>query len=83
MKLGKTVKNMGNVLAKIVKKSIFSKMRLNQFTNVETRFISFKDLSCISRSKRIFRQYLKCLLYSCNSANWFLDELKEYRGMKL
>ena len=28
MKLGKTLKNMGNVLAKIVKKSIFSKMKL-------------------------------------------------------
>ena len=28
MKLGKTVKNMGSVLAKIVKKSIFSKMKL-------------------------------------------------------
>ena len=27
MKLGKTLKNMGNVLAKIVKKSIFSKMK--------------------------------------------------------
>ena len=26
-KLGKTLKNMGNVLAKIVKKSIFSKMK--------------------------------------------------------
>ena len=64
MKLGKTVKNMGNVLAKIVKKSIFSKMRLNQFTNVETRFISFKDLSCILRSKRIFRQYLKFHAFS-------------------
>ena len=28
MKLGKTLKNMGNVLAKIVKKSVFSKMKL-------------------------------------------------------
>ena len=28
MKLGKTFKNMGNVLAKIVKKSVFSKMKL-------------------------------------------------------
>ena len=28
MKLGKTLKNMGNVLAKIMKKSIFSKMKL-------------------------------------------------------
>ena len=28
IKLGKTLKNMGNVLAKIVKKSIFSKMKL-------------------------------------------------------
>ena len=29
MKLGKSLKNMGNVLAKIVKKSIFNKMKLN------------------------------------------------------
>ena len=36
MKLGKTLKNMGNVLAKIVKKSIFSKIKLNQFTSEET-----------------------------------------------
>ena len=28
MKLGKTLKNMGNALAKIVEKSIFSKMKL-------------------------------------------------------
>ena len=28
MKLGKTLKNMGNLLAKIVEKSIFSKMKL-------------------------------------------------------
>ena len=28
MKLGKTLKNMGNVLAKIVKKFIFSKIKL-------------------------------------------------------
>ena len=28
MKLGKTLKNMGNVLAKIVKRFIFSKMKL-------------------------------------------------------
>ena len=28
MKLGKTLKNMGNVQAKIVKKSIFSKVKL-------------------------------------------------------
>ena len=28
MKLGKTLKNVGNVLAKTVKKSIFSKMKL-------------------------------------------------------
>ena len=35
MKLKKTLKNMGNVLTKIVKKFIFSKE--------ETHFISFKD----------------------------------------
>ena len=29
IKLGKTLKNMGNVLAKIVKKSIFSKMKFS------------------------------------------------------
>ena len=34
MKLGKILKNMGNVLAKI---------KTYQFTNEETRFISFKD----------------------------------------
>ena len=55
---------MGNVLAKIVKKSIFSKIKLNQFTSEETRLISFKELSCILRSKRIFRQYLKFRVFS-------------------
>ena len=30
MKLGKTLKNIGNVLAKIVKKSIVSKMKLTR-----------------------------------------------------
>ena len=35
-----------------------------QFTNEETHFISFKDLSCILRSKRIFRQYLRFPAFS-------------------
>ena len=46
---------MDNVLAKIVKKSIFSEMKL---TIEEMRFISFKDLSCILRSSNAFSVYI-------------------------
>ena len=47
---------MGNVLAKIMKKFIFSKMEFAlPVSNEETHFISFKDLSCFLRSKRILR----------------------------
>ena len=35
-----------------------------RFTNEETRFISFKDLSCFVRSKRFFRQYVKFHAFS-------------------
>ena len=35
-----------------------------QFTNEETYFILFKDLSCILRSTHIFRKYLKCHAFS-------------------
>ena len=56
---------MGNVLAKIVKTFIFSKMNLPcWFTNEETGFISFKDLSC--RSTRIFRQQVIEILATQN-----------------
>ena len=64
MKLGKTLKSMDNVLAKIEKKSIFSKIKPISLTNEEMYFISFRDLSCILRSKRIFMQYLKFYAFS-------------------
>ena len=35
-----------------------------RFTNEEMRFITFKDLPCILRSKRIFRQYVKLHAFS-------------------
>ena len=35
-----------------------------RFTSEETGFISFEDLSCILRSRRIFRQYLKFHAFS-------------------
>ena len=44
MKLGKTLKNMGNVLAKIVKKSIFSKIKLTSLL-VKKR-ASFPSKNC-------------------------------------
>ena len=52
-------------LQKLRKISFLVKWNLPcRFTNEETRFISFKDLSCILRSKRIFRQYLKFHAFS-------------------
>ena len=64
MKLGKALKNMGNVLAKIVKNSIFSKMKLISLL-IEKR-ASFPSKICpvFSRSKLIFRQYLKVHAFS-------------------
>ena len=60
VKLGKTLKNTGKALTKIVNNSILlNRISSCRFTNEETRFISFKDLSCILSSKLIFRQYLK------------------------
>ena len=64
MKLGKTLKNMDNVLAKIEKKSIFSKIKPISLTNEEMHFIFFRDLSSILRSKCIFMQYLKFHAFS-------------------
>ena len=58
MKLGKTLKNTGNVLAKIVKKSIFSKVKLTSL------LMKKRDLSYIIRSKCIFRQYSKFNAFS-------------------
>ena len=44
MKLGKTLKNMGNALAKIVKKSIFSKMKLTSL--LMKKRSSFPSMIC-------------------------------------
>ena len=52
-------------LQKLWKSSFLVKWNLPcRFTNKETHFISFKDLSCIWRSKPIFRQYLKFHAFS-------------------
>ena len=54
MKLGKTLKNMGEVLAKIVKKSIFSKMKLislimkNHASFHSRIYLVFSDLNAFS-----------------------------------
>ena len=65
VKLGKTLKNMGNFFAKIVKSSFLIKQNWRfRFTNEETRIIFFKDLSCTLWSKRISRQYLKFYAFS-------------------
>ena len=42
VEVGKTLKSIGNILEKIVKKPIFSERKL---TNEETHFIFYKDLS--------------------------------------
>ena len=83
VKLGKTLENMSSALAKIVKKFISSKINLPcRFTNEETRFISLKDLSCILRCKRIFRQYVKFHTFSI-LATQLTRAVKNTKGMKL
>ena len=63
MKLGKTFKNVGNFLAKIVKKSIFSKMKLAGL--LMKKHTSFPSKICrVLRSKRTFKQYLKFHAFS-------------------
>ena len=56
IKLGKTLKNMGNVLTKIVKKSIFSKMKLTSLLMKKRASFPSKICPVFLRSKRIFRQ---------------------------
>ena len=64
MKLEKTHKNVDSVLPKIVKKSIFSKMKLTSL--LMKKHASFPSKICpdFLRSKRIFRQYLKFHAFS-------------------
>ena len=64
MKLGKTPKNMGNVLAKIVKKSIFGKMKLTSLLMKKRVSILSKICPVFLRSARILRQYLKFNAFS-------------------
>ena len=78
IKLGKILKNMGNVLPKIVKKSIFSKMKLTSL--LMKKRASFLSKICLVYLRSIYKHFkailkISCFLYSCNSINWFLDEL--------
>ena len=59
MKLGKTLKNMGNVLAKIVKKSIFSTMKFTSLLMKKRASFPSKICPVFLRSTSILRQYLK------------------------
>ena len=64
-KISKDSKKHGQCLCKNCEIVIFTKIKFElPLTNEETRFASFKDLSCILRSKRIFRQYLKFHVFS-------------------
>ena len=76
MKLGKTLKNMGSVLAKIVKRYFFSKMKLTSLL-IKKRASFPSNICPVFKIKTHFQAILKisCFFYSCNSANWFLDEL--------
>ena len=64
MKLGKTLKNMGNVLAKIMKKSIFSKMKLTSLLMKKRASFPSNIFPVFLRPKRIFRQCLKFHAFS-------------------
>ena len=64
MKLGKTLKNMGNALAKILIKSILSKMKLTSLLMKKRASFPSKICPVFLRSKRIFRQYLKFHAFS-------------------
>ena len=58
MKLRKTLKHMGNISGKIVKKCIFNKMKLTSL--LMKKRVSFLSKTCpvFVRSTRILRQYL-------------------------
>ena len=68
---------MGIVHAKIVKKSIFSEMKLASSLIKKDASFPLKIVPAFSelvlRLQAIIN--ISCFLYSCNSANWFLDEL--------
>ena len=64
IKLGKILKNMGNVLPKIVKKSIFSKMKLTSLLMKKRASFPSRIYPVFLRSKLIFRQYLKFHVFS-------------------
>ena len=63
--LGKALINIGMFFQKLQKSPFLVKLNLSfRFTIEETCFISFKDLSCILISKRIFKQCLKFHVFS-------------------
>ena len=64
MKLEKTSKNMGSVLAKIVKMSIFGKMKLTSLLMKKRASFLSKICPVFLRSARTLRQYLKFNAFS-------------------
>ena len=70
------LENMGNVLAKVVKKIIFSKMKLVSILMKKRASIPSKICPVFEDLEMHFQAILKisCFLYSWNSGKWFLDE---------
>ena len=63
MKLGKTLKNI-SLFQKIVKKSIFSKMKLTSLLMKKRASFPSKICPVFLRSTRILRQYVKFYVFS-------------------
>ena len=77
VKLGNTLKNMGNVLAKIVQNSIFSKMKLTGL--LMKKRASFPSKICPVFSEHIFSWYLKFHAFSILAAQLISRWAVKYR----
>ena len=77
VKLGNTLKNMSNVLAKIVQNSIFSKMKLTDLPMKKRA--SFPSKICPVFSEHIFSLYLKFHAFSILAAQLISRLAVRYR----